>query len=307
MNWHGKSYNFFGDTLFDKFGCRVLKLPVNANLSCPNRDGKLGSEGCIFCSEDGSASPTSYGTDDILLQMKSAKSNFKRADKDTRFIAYFQAYTNTYAPVDQLKKLYDTAVSADDIVGLMIGTRPDCLSDEVLDLISSYKKNGFELWVEIGMQSSHDRSLELLNRRHTHADNISAIERASARGIKTCGHIILGIPGETWNDMMDTAEFVSSSKLEGIKMHQLHIIKNTRLEKMYYEKKFSTLTMKEYASSTADFIERTRPDILIHRLLGDRNESTLVAPLWGMHKGSVIKAIEEEFANRGTWQGFLCG
>jgi len=300
-----RPYLFFGDYLWSKYSSRVLKLPINAGLTCPNRDGTLGYGGCIFCSQDGSASPASSACNDIAGQMEEAKKNFRRSDGDTRYIAYFQAYTNTHSPAEALKKMYDQALRDKDVIGLMIGTRPDCLPDEVLDLIGSYKKDDFELWIEIGMQTKHDRSLRFLNRMHGNGATRDAVIRASARGIPVCLHMILGIPGESWHDMMESAVEVSSLPAHGVKIHHLHVIRDTPLEAMYRQGKVPMMSMKEYASTACDFIERLRPDIMIHRLMGDRNESSLIAPLWGMHKGTVIKAIDDEFTGRGSSQGIL--
>lgn len=299
------SYRFFGNYLREKYGCRVLKLSINANLSCPNRNGTLSNAGCVFCSSDGSASPATAGTAGIREQMDTARESFKRSVQKTRYIAYFQAYTNTYDTCKNLKKLYDEAVSDNNIVGLMVGTRPDCVSDEVLDLLSSYKRPGFETWLEIGMQSMHNKSLDYLNRKHDHNSTLDAVKRAAKRDLNVCVHIILGIPGETWNDIMESANEVSSMPVKGVKFHHLHIIRNTQLEKLYDEKKFNTLTLKEYTSIICDFIERLRPDIIIHRLMGDREENTLVAPLWGLQKGTVLNSINTEFERRGTYQGIL--
>ena len=301
-----RAYNFFGDYLSERFKTRVLKLPIDAGLGCPNRDGTLDEAGCIFCSSEGSASPTIQGISDIRSQMSNARKNFRRSDQSTRYIAYFQAFSNTYGSPGLLKRLYDTAVSEDDIVGLMIGTRPDCLSDEIIELICSYSREEFELWLEIGMQTMHEKSLEFLNRRHTHEDTKIAVLRASKKNINLCAHLILGIPGETWDDMMSTAREVSSLPFSGVKLHHLHVIKNTPLADIYAGGEFAPMEFREYVSTVCDFIERLRPDILIHRLQGDREETTLLAPLWGLHKGTVIKAIEEEFLRRGSRQGFLC-
>ncbi|MBN2079122.1 MAG: TIGR01212 family radical SAM protein [Spirochaetes bacterium] len=300
-----KPYRSFGDHLLQTYGRRVLKIPINANLSCPNREGNTGGHGCIFCSGDGSASPGTDGTTRLEQQIESAKKNFKRAGPGTGYIAYFQAYTNTYASPDELKHLYDRALSSPGMMGLMIGTRPDCLPDDVLDLIASYMRPGFELWLEIGMQSAHDRSLELLRRRHSLADTIDAVRRSNLRGIPVCAHLILGIPGETWNDMMDTAIFLRSMPLKGLKLHHLHVIRGTPLEEWYRDGRMVPLSLKEYASLLCDFLERVSPDIIIHRLMGDRDEETLIAPHWSLRKGTAIKAIEEEFRRRDTYQGFL--
>ena len=302
---HGKRYNFFGDYLTARYGHKVLKLPIDAGFGCPNRDGTLSTGGCIFCSEEGSAAPTAAASREIIEQMENAERSFGRTFDEVSFIAYFQAYTNTYAPVEVLRSAFDTALTYHDVTGLMIGTRPDCLPDDVLDLIASYSRDGFELWIELGMQTMHDRSLTFLNRRHTHEQTRTAIREAAARGIKICAHIILGIPGESWADMMATAEELSKLPVAGVKIHQLHIIRGTELARIYEAEPFAMISMKEYISTLCDFLERLRGDIVIHRIAGDRDDASLVAPKWGLHKGTVQKSLDEEFLRRGSWQGLL--
>lgn len=301
----GKPYYFFGDYLWEKYGRRVLKLPINAGFSCPNRDGTISTAGCIFCSEDGSTAPTAVGFNTIQEQMENARRSFKRSDTDTRYIAYFQAFTNTYAPAQRLATLYETAIKEPDVIGLMVATRPDCLPDEVFDILNRYQRDGFELWLEIGMQTMHEKSLQLLNRGHTHDITRDAIWRASERKIPVCTHLILGITHETWYDMMETAREISSLPVSGVKIHHLHVIQGTALEQSYLKGDLTLMEQGEYVSTVCDFIERLRPDIIIHRLFGDRDEQTLVAPRWSLHKGTVIKAIGDEFSRRGTFQGFL--
>lgn len=291
--------------MWKKYGSRVLKLPINAGFTCPNKDGTVGTEGCIFCAEDGSASPSAIASDDIAVQIENAKKGFKRSDAATKFIPYFQAFTNTYSSVNKLKSLYDMAVAVKDATGLMIATRPDCLQEKILDLISGYAKENFELWLEVGMQTMHEKSLLFLNRGHSYETAKDAVLRANNRKIQVCLHVILGIPGESWHDMMETAREISALPVSGVKIHHLHVIKDTRLEEYYNEGKVKLITFKEYVSTVCDFLERLRPDILIHRLLGDRAAASLVAPKWGMQKGTVLKAIDDEFARRCTSQGFL--
>jgi len=304
-DWSGKPYNFFGDYLLEKYKCKILKLPISIGTSCPNRDGTINRGGCIFCSEDGSAAPTADEKLSITEQMEKAISNFRRSDIRTRYIAYFQAYTNTYGDREKLKEFYDEAVSFPNIMGIMIGTRPDCIDEEIAEIISSYRRKDFELWVELGFQTMHNRSLDFLNRGHSHEDTLSAVEILSRHGINICLHVIIGIPGETWNDIIETAETVSSLPVQGVKIHHLHVIKNTPLEKIYRKENFEIISMKKYVSYICDFIEHLRPDITIHRLLGDRMEDSLIVPKWGLHKGTVIKEIEDEFYRRGTFQGFF--
>jgi radical SAM protein (TIGR01212 family) len=304
-SWNGKPYNFFGDYLWEKYKCRVLKLPIDAGFTCPNRDGTLGTEGCIFCGEDGSASPTALSGKNISVQMETARNSFRRSDEKTKYIAYFQAFTNTYAHPAKLKELYDSALIDESVTGLMIGTRPDFISDDIINLIASYIKPGFELWLEIGMQSSHDKSLDFLNRGHNFNTVAETVKKCHEKNIPVLLHVILGIPGETWDDMMKTAERISALPVNGVKIHHLHVITGTKLEKYLDNGKIKLLTLNEYTSIICDFIERLRPDILIHRLIGDRNEKTLAGPKWAAHKGTVLKSIEDEFSRRMTYQGFL--
>lgn len=284
----------------------MLKLPVNAGLSCPNRDGTTGTGGCIFCSDEGSASPTTSGITSITGQMSNAISTFRRSYRETKYIAYLQAFTNTYGKIETLKAIYNECTSFPGITGLMIGTRPDCIDNDVLKLIQSYKRPGFELWLELGMQSVHDRSLEFLNRGHTWQQTLDSIRLIGSYEIDLCVHAILGIPGETWEDMMEIATVISGLPVNGIKIHHLHVIKDTPLERIYLDGSIKLLSLREYVSVLCDFIERLHPDITIHRLAGDRTEDTLVAPAWGLHKGTLLQAVADEFIKRCTCQGFLC-
>ncbi len=301
-----KRINSFGDYLSAKYRCSVLKLPINAGLSCPNRDGKLDDAGCIFCCENGSAAASCSANLSITDQMASAIDSFKRGNSSHKYIAYFQAYTNTYADEYVLKNIYDEAVSfSPDIIGLMIGTRPDCISKDNSRLISSYSAKLPEVWVELGMQSANDKSLSFLNRHHTHKDSAEAVTILKEYGIKICAHFITGIPHENYYDIMYSVSALNDLGIDGIKLHHFHVIKNTPAEKMYDKEKFDLLSMQEYISITCDILERLNPEITVHRLSADRDIESLVAPVWGLHKGSVQKGIEDELKRRGTWQGFL--
>jgi len=299
-----RPYNLFGDYLQKKYSTKVFKVPINAGLSCPNRDGTKGHTGCIFCSDGGSAVRVSQN-ETIHEQMDNIVKSFKRTDESVQYIAYLQSYSNTYSDVSTLEKIYTTAVSFPDTIGLMIGTRPDCISRDIVEIICKYKNENFELWIELGIQSMNEKSLNFLNRGHSVNDSIRAINLISEYNIPVCVHVILGIPGETWDDMMYTAAQLSGLPIHGIKIHHLHVIKGTELEHIYNNKKFSLLSQREYISTLCDFIERIRPDIIIHRLMGDRDMESLLAPRWSIHKGTVLKAIEDEFNKRSTYQGFL--
>jgi len=300
----GIPYNLFGDYLQKKYSSKVFKVPINAGFSCPNRDGTKGHTGCIFCSDGGSAVRVSQN-ETIHEQMNNIIKSFKRTDEYVQYIAYLQAFSNTYADVSTLEKIYNTAVSYPDTIGLMIGTRPDCISRDILEAISKYNKENFELWIELGIQSMNEKSLKFLNRGHSVGDSISAINLVSEYNIPVCVHVILGIPEETWDDMMYTAVRLSELPINGIKIHHLHVIKGTELEHIYNHKKFSLLSQNEYISTVCDFIERLRPDIIIHRLMGDRDMESLIAPRWSINKGTILQGIEDEFKRRSTYQGFL--
>ncbi|MDA3901216.1 MAG: TIGR01212 family radical SAM protein [Spirochaetes bacterium] len=298
-----KPYNFFGDYLREKYGFRVFKLPINAFLGCPNR---IEGSGCIFCSDSGSASPSVGSHITISDQMRSALNALRRSDVQTRYIAYFQAYTNTYGDLANLKSIYDEALAFDDIMGLMIGTRPDTINDQIASLIKNYDRSNFELWIELGMQSIHNPSLDYLRRGHSFEDTRKSIDIISRYDIQVSLHVILGIPGESWDDMMKTAETISSMPVNGVKIHHLHVLRNTPLNTMYERGEVPLLSFKSYVSLLCDFVERLRKDITIHRIAGDALEDILVAPRWGLEKGTVQKAVIDEFNRRGTWQGFFC-
>ena len=301
-----KRINLFGDYLSGKYQSSVLKLPINAGLSCPNRDGKLDNAGCIFCCENGSAAASCSENLSITEQMISAMNSFKRGNSSHKYIAYFQAYTNTYADESILKKMYDEAVSfSPDIIGLMIGTRPDCISEDNSKLISSYSEILPEVWVELGMQSANNKSLSFLNRHHTHFDSINAVKILQNYGIKVCAHFITGIPHENYEDIMHSVSAFNNLGIDGIKLHHFHVIKGTPAEKIFENEKFNLLSMQEYISITCDILERLNPEISVHRLSADRDMESLIAPVWGLHKGSVQKGIDDELTRRGTWQGFL--
>ena len=242
----------------------------------------------------------------ITEQMSSAIGSFKRGNGSQKYIAYFQAFTNTYADNSVLKKFYDEAVSfSPDIIGLMIGTRPDCISEENSKLISTYSEKIPEVWVELGMQSANDKSLSFLNRHHSHYDSIKAVKILKKHGIKVCAHFITGIPYEKYSDIMHSVSAFNDLNIDGIKLHHFHLIKNTPAEKIYEREKFNLLSMREYISITCDILERLNPETTVHRLSADRDIESLIAPVWGLHKGSVQKGIEDELIKRGTWQGFM--
>jgi len=297
-----KRYYPFGQHLKEVFGEKVCKITVDAGFTCPNRDGKAGKGGCIYCSEGSHYLPSQYRNLPVSEQLTSSIVRIRNKFNINKFIAYFQAYSNTYAPADKLKKLYNEALSVDEIVGLSIGTRSDCLSNKTLDLLQEYAEKTY-LWLEIGLQSIHDRTLKLINRGHTFEQFMNTVRRAKGRGFKICTHVILGLPGESSNDMMKTAKAVGESGIDGIKLHHLHILKGTPLEKIYLNKEFNLLDENTYVNLVCDFLECLPHDIIIQRLVGDAPKDRLIAPFWTSNKLDVINAIDKEMERRESYQG----
>jgi len=299
---HKKRYYPFGQHLKEVFGEKVLKISVDAGFSCPNRDGKAGKNGCIYCSEGSHYLPEEQRNLPVREQLISSISRIREKLDVNKFIAYFQAYSNTYSPISNLKKLYDEALSVDGIIGLSIGTRPDCLSDKTLDLLEEYAEKTY-LWVEIGLQSIHNKTLKFINRGHTFEQFMDAVERAKGRGFKICTHVILGLPGESYDSIMETAKAVGELGIDGIKLHHLHVLKGTPLEKIYLNKGFNLLDEDSYVNLVCDFLEYLPHDIIIQRLVGDAPNDRLVAPLWSLSKSDIIRAIDKEMERRGSYQG----
>lgn len=297
-----RSYNSYLQELFQT---RVYKISIDAGFSCPNRDGTKGVGGCIYCDEKGSSSRTQHrGTpiqEQILKNMAVRKSRYK-AEK---FIAYFQSYSNTYAPVAHCKKLYDEAVfSSPDIIGLSISTRPDCIDEEKLELIASYQKHLPYLQIEYGLQTIHNPTLERLNRCERFEDFLHAFSLTKKFPIHLCAHVILGLPGETRKDMLQTAEMLAKLKVEGVKIHSLAAMKATPLARQYLEGLWKPLGFEESIALIADFLERLPPDTIIHRLSGGGHPQHLVAPLWMKErKNEVLPFLVKEFNKRNSRQG----
>lgn len=297
-----KRYNTFSGELKKLFGCKVQRISVDADFSCPNRDGSKGSAGCIFCGGNGSGS---YGIRrDLTIsgQLEDGKEVMRRKYRAHKFIAYFQAYSNTYAPVERLRELFAEALAVPDVTGLIIATRPDCLPEDVLDYLQELSRQTY-LWLELGMQSIYDKSLELINRRHSHGCSVDACRRAKARGLRVCVHIILGLPGETREEMLAVAGELNRLGVDGVKLHLLHVMKGTVLSEMYDRGEVTVLDRDTYAGLVCDFLERLDPRILIHRLTGDGGRDNLIAPLWSLKKFEVLNLIDAEMERRGTRQG----
>lgn len=297
-----KRYATFSNELKRRFGCKVQRISVDAGFTCPNRDGALDSSGCIFCGGQGSGSYGIRRELDIAAQLEDGKEVMRRKYKAARFIAYFQAYSNTYAPVDQLRAVFDAALGVPDVVGVIAATRPDCLPDDVLDYLAGLSERT-AFWLEIGLQSIHDRSLALINRQHDYACFVDAVERAALRKLKVCAHLILGLPGETREEMLAMAGELNRLPVDGVKLHLLHVMRGTRLAEMHAQGVVNMLDRDGYVGLVCDFLELLDPRILIHRLTGDGGRDNLLAPLWSLKKFEVLNLIDGELARRGTCQG----
>jgi hypothetical protein len=297
-----KRYNDLNSYFRSIFGCRVQKITIDAGLSCPNRDGKISTGGCIYCNTRGSgtgAHAKGYSVTDQILAGKKALSKRYKAKK---FIAYFQSFTNTYAPLDGLKSLYEEALSIEGVVGLSIGTRPDCVDEPVLKLIESYSKTHL-IWIEYGLQSMHDKSLALINRGHDFQCFKDAVDATLNRGIKICAHVILGLPEEKRSHMIETAKTIAKMGIDGIKIHLLYVIKGTKLEKLYRQGSYKCLEKQQYVDLVCDFLERIPKDMVIQRLTGDPHPEELVAPQWSVKKAQTLSMIKETLEKRDSWQG----
>lgn len=297
-----KRYNAFSDELKRVFGCRVHRISVDAGFTCPNRDGAVGTEGCIYCGGKGSGAHGILPDAPITAQIEAGKEVMARKYKAKRFIAYFQAFSNTYAPPERLRALYDESLDVSDVVGLIVGTRPDCLPTGTVKLLAEYSRRTY-FWLELGLQSPLDRTLKLLKRGHDFAKFENAVHSCRSEGIRVCAHVILGLPGETREEMLATAAVLNDLGIEGVKIHLLHVMKDTPLEALYRHGEVKMLDRDEYVGLVCDFLERLRPGMSIQRLTGDGGHDHLVAPLWSLKKFEVLNAIDYELERRDSCQG----
>ncbi|MGQ4809440.1 hypothetical protein NKDENANG_02857 [Candidatus Entotheonellaceae bacterium PAL068K] len=295
-----RRYLSFTNHVRQTFGCRVHKVSIDAGFTCPNRDGNVAVGGCIYCNN------ASFSTGNRRLsvteQLEHGQRFLRRRYKAQKFIAYFQAYTSTYGDVRRLHSLYDEALAHDDVVGLAIGTRPDCVPDPVLDLLATYASRTY-VWLELGLESGHDQTLAFINRGHTVAAFDDAVRRAQQRHLRLCAHVILGLPGESAAAMLETVRHLAALRLEAVKLHNLHVVRHTVLEKMYQRGEVALPDLDTYARLVVDCLEVLPPDMIIMRLMGDAPRSILVAPTWSLHKQQVLQRIEHELARRDSYQG----
>ena len=298
-----RRYRDFNTYLRELFGERVQKISLDAGLGCPNRDGTISRRGCIFCDRRGSGTGAfiNHGLS-IDQQIVRAREFIQKRYGARKFIAYFQSFTNTYAPLSRLKKLYDQALAPDDMVGLSVATRPDCVDRDILDLLRSYQRD-YLVWIEYGLQSAHNRTLDRINRGHDVACFEHSVSLANEYGLNICAHIILGLPGENRDKMLQTAHFLAGLPIHGVKIHLLYVVKGTSLAELYGKNEVRCLGQTEYAELVVDVLERLPSNMVIQRLTGDPGRSELVAPSWARDKSKNLNRIQETLERRNTWQG----
>ncbi|HWQ89707.1 MAG TPA: TIGR01212 family radical SAM protein [Desulfitobacteriaceae bacterium] len=306
LEWGGKRYHSFNWHLRTVFGEKVFKVPLDAGFTCPNRDGTLGQEGCIYCSARGSGDFAGEKKLSLPEQFEQSRKMMNKKWLQAKYIAYFQAYTNTYASVERLRELYSQVLDLPGVVGLAVATRPDCLAPDVLAYLEELNRSTY-LWVELGLQSIHQKSLDWIGRGHDYAAFCLAVEELRKRRIRVCAHIILGLPGESRTDMLATARALAQLPLQGIKLHLLHILQGTPLAEIYQKKPFPLLTAEEYAALIVDILELLPAGMTIQRLTGDGPPDDLLAPLWSRKKWEVLNAIDAELKRRDSWQGKRAG
>ncbi len=294
--------NTFGQFMLSKHQQRVHKIAIDADFTCPNRDGTIGRGGCTFCNNV-SFSPNGRKPAPLEQQIDSGRKVLIKRTRAEKYLAYFQAYTNTYADPQILKTLYDKALSEPDVIGLCIGTRPDCVPNKVLDLLSDYQNQGYEIWLELGLQSSYDKTLDRVNRGHDYAAYCKAIKAAHLRNLSVCTHLIVGLPGENNSHAKISLLRVLEQGVEGLKLHPLHVVKGTQLANEWRRGEYQPLTLKEYINTVADLIALTPQEIIFHRLTGTADKKILLAPEWCSQKWNVLNGITAELMQRGHKQG----
>ena len=302
MRWEDKRYRSFSYEMKRTFGSKIIKLSLDGGFTCPNRDGTLGKKGCIFCGEEGSGEFAASRNLDIKKQVESQKHIMSKKWNSGKYVAYFQNFTNTYSTYEDLKEKYEQAISQEGVVGLAIATRPDCLSEEVLDLLEQISKKTF-LWIELGLQTIHEKTADFLRRGYSLDCYDRAIEQLNKRNIKVVTHLIFGLPGESKEEMLSSVKYVANTNTWGVKFHLLYIQRETDIYEYYKNNPFKMVTMDEYIAVITDSIEYLPKHMVIHRLTGDGKRSLLVEPLWSLDKLRVLSGIDMELKKRDSYQG----
>lgn len=302
------AYNDFSTFLRMYFDCKVQKISLNAGFTCPNRDGVKGKGGCTYCNNQ-TFNPEYCKTEkSVKEQLEEGRLFFSRKYPEMKYLAYFQAYTNTYSELEELKRKYEDALSVDGVVGLVIGTRPDCMPDALLDYLEELNKRTF-LLVEYGIESTNDDTLRRINRGHTYADTVDAVKRTAARGILTGGHVILGLPGETHDDIVSQAARLSELPLTTLKLHQLQLIRGTKMAHEFEEhpEEFHLYEVDEYIDLVIDYVEQLRPDMVLERFVSQSPKELLIAPDWGLKNYEFTERVKKRMRERDAYQGKLYG
>lgn len=301
-SFDNKRYHTWNYYLRNTFGEKVFKVSINAGFTCPNIDGTITSGGCTYCSKEGSGDFAGNPKDNLIKQFYDIKEMMHKKWQNAKYIGYFQAYTNTYAPLEVLKEKYETILELDDVIGLSISTRPDCLEDDVVEYLGQLNKRT-NLWVELGLQTIHDFTSKIINRGHDYNTFLEGLEKLKSKNIKTVVHIINGLPGEDYEMMMETARAVAKMDVDGIKIHLLHVIKGTPMEKMLEKGMMKLMTQDEYVNLVCDQLEILPENMIVHRLTGDGKRDELVGPLWSLKKWEVLNQIDDTLKARNSYQG----
>lgn len=297
-----KRYHTWNYYLRSNFGEKVFKVSINAGFSCPNIDGTVAYGGCTYCSKQGSGDFAGNPNDNLIKQFEDIKEMMHKKWHNAKYIGYFQAFTNTHAPVSVLKEKYETILNLDDVIGLSISTRPDCLPDDVLEYLSELNKKT-NLWIELGLQTIHDETSKIINRGHDYNTFLEGVEKLKKHNIKTVVHIINGLPGEDYNMMMETAKAVADLGVHGIKIHLLHVLKETPMENMLKKGMFNLMEKDDYINLVCDQLEIIPPEMVVHRLTGDGKRDEIVGPMWSLKKWEVLNAIDDTMRERNSYQG----
>ena len=295
-------YNSYSSYLKELFGCKVQKVSVDLGFTCPNRDGSVARGGCIYCNNDSFVPPYARYRYSFHAQITTGIEYLRKRFKAKKFIVYFQAYTNTYANTEDLREMYTKALSYGDVVGIAIGTRSDCIDEEKLDMIEKLSRQSY-VSLEYGIESVYDKTLEFMNRGHNYQSVVDAIEISRGRGFDVGTHIIVGFPTESYSEMLGMADKVSELGVNNLKIHNLHIVKNTPLARMYSQNPFHLFDYKEYIDFIVEFLENVSPDITIERLFTDTPKDLLVAPHWNKNHAEILKGIQTTLEIRNTYQG----
>lgn len=305
MDWMGKPYHSLDYMLRERFGEKVYKVALNGGMTCPNRDGTLGNRGCIFCSAGGSGDFAASSQIPITGQIQQQIEAIRQKRPVNKFIAYFQAYTNTYAPTAYLRKIFTEAISHPAVAAISIGTRPDCLGDDVLELLDELNQIK-PVWVELGLQTMHEKTASYIRRGYPLSCFEEAVNQLHQRNLDCIVHTILGLPGEDAQAVLKTIDYLNGFPIQGIKLQLLHILKGTDLATDYLAGKFQVLSQEEYIQLVIACLTHLRPEIVIHRLTGDGPKNLLIAPLWSSAKRTVLNNLHHQMKEKGVWQGMYC-